>query len=650
MSGGKEIKQAEVNATIKLTFKQPVFWVLLATVLTYGNTVFNGYAVDDGIVVSEHVIVQKGLPGIPELFRRNYIYLDNGQKFEYRPLAQVSFAIEYAAWGLRPGLSHAVNVLIYLILLWQIHLFLLRVLTDSDHKGRWAAAILMIYALHPAHTEVVASLKNREEMLSILFAVLCLRSFQTLGATPGRWQPKASVTIWFLLSLLCKMTAIYLPAIAIILAWHSGQLQTARVILWKWAILVTVLGGAFFIGVWSHSYRIILPQENPLISISDPFVRIGTSLQTLWFYIKFIVYPYPFRFYYGHETIPITGLGNFVVWMSLAVHLVLLVYGLRYTTRKFSAAMALCYLVSIVLYSNMILLYTGIVAERVLFFPSFFFIAGIVSFFFEFVLHGQRVSILRVVKPVGTTALLVIGLTSAAVCVNRNNQWKDSNTLMDADMDHLLTSGMANRIYARLLKRQAYQEEKPDKRIALGKKAIKHFSRSLTVTPPEPFDSYEIGLIYAYLLENYDSAYVYLTKAHQLDTTFMEPIQQIGKGYYLLGDLNKADSVFSWLYERTPNDSITLFFYPQVLMDLGFADRAFEMTERLGSLYPNLYYYYFTHGMLLWKSGRLDEAVEQFEIGHEKGGRDAAVRTNCEKYYLARGGFDKINELKRYYP
>src|SRR5579863_6767704 len=61
----------------------------------YGNTIPNGFSLDDEFVLHSDSIVAKGIKGIPELFKTRYAWDQKGS-YGYRPVVKVSFALEYA--------------------------------------------------------------------------------------------------------------------------------------------------------------------------------------------------------------------------------------------------------------------------------------------------------------------------------------------------------------------------------------------------------------------------------------------------------------------------------------------------------------------------------------------------------------------------
>lgn len=162
---------------------QKVFVILLIA-LVYGNTLWNKYALDDAIVLTENKFVQKGVSGVADIFRYDsFTGFFGVQKNlvaggRYRPLSIVTFAVEQSLWGQQPALSHAINVTLFIL----VSLLLLGLLRDYATKvgltmpDMWAWLAVVLFAVHPANTEVVANIKGRDELLSLLFSLLAWKA------------------------------------------------------------------------------------------------------------------------------------------------------------------------------------------------------------------------------------------------------------------------------------------------------------------------------------------------------------------------------------------------------------------------------------------------------------------------------------------
>lgn len=185
---------------------QAVIAALLAFVL-YANTFKHEFAHDDGIVIVKNEFVLEGFSGIKGIMTRDaydsyYRQLNTTNQLKggrFRPLSIVTFAIEQQFLGavkeadvdsvLKQAISygvtgpnqkqlihnmqvrHVLNVLWYMasvvILLW-----FLRYVVFGNKYPIPAFLAALLFAAHPVHTEVVANVKSRDEIMSLMF--MCL--------------------------------------------------------------------------------------------------------------------------------------------------------------------------------------------------------------------------------------------------------------------------------------------------------------------------------------------------------------------------------------------------------------------------------------------------------------------------------------------
>lgn len=147
-----------------------MFLLFAFAFLLYGNTINHEYNFDDALVTQNHRHTSRGVEAIPEIFTSHYYQDEDGYAYEYRPVTLASFAIEHQFFGESPTISHFINVLLY-----AISGVLLFVLLSSLLPGQgihFCFLVAFIFIAHPLHTEVVASIKNRDEILALLFAML----------------------------------------------------------------------------------------------------------------------------------------------------------------------------------------------------------------------------------------------------------------------------------------------------------------------------------------------------------------------------------------------------------------------------------------------------------------------------------------------
>src|ERR1043165_5645283 len=173
--------------------------------LIYFNSVFNDYNMDDELVTQNQRLTSKGISAIPEIFNSPYYQDKSGYKYEYRPIVLVTFAIEHSIFGEHAGVSHFINVLLYALLCCLLFSVLRRLF--KTYSILFPLLVTLIFAAHPVHSEVVASIKNRDEILSLLFGLTSLY-FAASFVEDKRKVSLARVCFFFLLGILSKTTVI----------------------------------------------------------------------------------------------------------------------------------------------------------------------------------------------------------------------------------------------------------------------------------------------------------------------------------------------------------------------------------------------------------------------------------------------------------
>jgi hypothetical protein len=154
---------------------------LLAVVL-YAITLRGTYVYDDIFIVREDPRVRQPSQWI-QLWKTDYF--NGGIDNLYRPLLSSTYAFEWWIHGDRPWIFHAVNILLHALAAAGIAELTRRALGKTSFA--WNAALCggLLFAAHPVHTEAVANIVGRAELLCTVFIftgmiLLCRRPL-TLG-------------------------------------------------------------------------------------------------------------------------------------------------------------------------------------------------------------------------------------------------------------------------------------------------------------------------------------------------------------------------------------------------------------------------------------------------------------------------------------
>ena len=147
--------------------------------LLYANTLNHGFTQDDSIVITENMYTTDGVSGIPGILSKDTFFgffkVEGKSKLvsggRYRPLTLVMFAIGYEMFGESPFIGHLMNVLWFgltcLVLYWLL-LRLFKFDKNPENAGMIAFCTSLLFAAHPIHTEVVANIKGRDEIIALL--------------------------------------------------------------------------------------------------------------------------------------------------------------------------------------------------------------------------------------------------------------------------------------------------------------------------------------------------------------------------------------------------------------------------------------------------------------------------------------------------
>ena len=172
--------------------------VALAAALGYGNSLQNGFVLDDGGVIVRNPLVTSpgtawrafGSPYWPEA-------VGGGQ---YRPLGIVAFALDWFVSGGDATWFHAVNVA------WHVGVTVAVWLLAAELLAPMAALVAaLLFAVHPVHVEAVANVVGRLESMAAVFVLLAL-----LAHRRGHWPS----VVWFAAGLLSKEVAIVFVGLA----------------------------------------------------------------------------------------------------------------------------------------------------------------------------------------------------------------------------------------------------------------------------------------------------------------------------------------------------------------------------------------------------------------------------------------------------
>uniref|UniRef100_A0A8L7T4E6 dolichyl-phosphate-mannose--protein mannosyltransferase n=2 Tax=Brugia malayi TaxID=6279 RepID=A0A8L7T4E6_BRUMA len=152
--------------------------ITVAAILSFSGNINGNFVFDD----REAIINNKAIRQIGKILESDfwgYPIRSTRSHKSYRPVTTITFAINYAISGLHTTTYHIVNITLHAIicvLLYKILINLSKIFYEK-YPNRIAFHVSLLFAIHPIHSEAVASIVGRSELLMTLFTLTALHLY-----------------------------------------------------------------------------------------------------------------------------------------------------------------------------------------------------------------------------------------------------------------------------------------------------------------------------------------------------------------------------------------------------------------------------------------------------------------------------------------
>ena len=279
----------------------PAALIALAVLLSLGGALGGGFVWDDRPLIVENRLIRDP-SSIGTILTSGFWQAgDRHDRFRafFRPATTLTYALDYAAWGLSPIGFHATNLLLHFLCSLLVYFLCL----GEEIGRRSALAGALLFAVHPVHVESVAWISGRTDLLAALFALLAFHLHRRASAAPRSGGRRTAALSSFALALFCKEMAATLPLL--VFAWGAGtrsglageRLRGAARDAWPYA---AVLGG------YLAARRLALGEGGEPLYRLDPASHLGTALFALGRYVTLWLLPIRLDAHYPYA--PFAGL------------------------------------------------------------------------------------------------------------------------------------------------------------------------------------------------------------------------------------------------------------------------------------------------------------------------------------------------------
>src|ERR1039458_2781399 len=398
-------------------------------------------------------------------------------------------------------IRHIVSVILYILSV----VFLLQLLRDYIFKyanlkfinhNDLAFLTSIIFLVHPIHTEVVANVKSRDEILSFLFIVL---TFIFVFKYDEKKESKNLFLglFFYFLALLSKewgITLVALIPMSFYIFRKNSIVQSIKNSLPYIAVGVFYLILRYkFVGAGKQG-EITEVLNNPFV-YAKGFEAKATQIFVLLKYLRLLIFPHPLSADYSWKTIPYNNFGDALVWISIFVHIAIVYYMFVLLKKRNWIAFAIAfYLSHLFLVSNLAMPIGATMGERLIYHSSigfimvaaFLLLSGINKITSQ-TENKKRLQLLLIV-------LMVVPMGYATIA--RNPNWETDNILFMHDAWVVPNSVLANGNSGKAFIELAQVEKDSIKKSVLLDSAIYHLNKAVTLHPKYVNGYLNLGLAF----------------------------------------------------------------------------------------------------------------------------------------------------------
>ncbi len=624
--GNKKVKQSrknKIDSTVQLFIPNlKIFSIILAviSIALYANTINHDYVLDDYSLIKENRFTKAGFDGIGDILSKD-MFAGHVENYNadlaggrYRPLSQITFAIEVELFGLNPKTGHVGNILLFSLTSIFVFLSLSQLLKDFKfYDNEWYLNVpfiaALIFAIHPIHTEAVANIKGRDEIMALLLILVSFYYFLKYYDYQKRSYLIVSVVAFFL-ALMSKENAITYMAVlplSLILFREVKISESVKSVIYHF--VVTALFLIIRQSIVGTAKELPIPEL-----MNEPFYgmtfieKYSTIFATLLYYIKLLIIPYPLTYDYYPYHVEKLSLMNFDLDTIYAILLysAILFYAIKYyKSNKIISFSIFYYIITISIVSNLLFTIGSFMNERFVFMPSVA-IGLVIAWILSYYIFNRFQNKIVVIALITTVFMAYTYIT-----FNRNQVWKDNFTLMTTDVETSSNSAFGNFAAGGQYYIKGQKEQNQIEKQKYFNKAKKHLYKSLEIYPRYSNAALSLGNVYYTESKNADSTIKYYKLSFDVYSYNYETAINLGRLYRdSKKDFKNAEFYFKHCFKVNPN--------------------RFEAYNELGVIYFN--------------SRNFSEAALMFENAINRNPSNKLIYKNLHAVYLALGNKEKAEE------
>ncbi|MDD3691256.1 MAG: glycosyltransferase family 39 protein [Bacteroidales bacterium] len=589
----------EKQESLSFSLKEPYVYLLLFlfTFILYANTFRHQWALDDTVVCKKNAYVEQGFKGFKQILTTHSMegVNINPEAYQYRPLSLLMFATEWQLSPDNPSLHHIINVIWYALACVLLYIVLRKMFVDKSKLLPFIITVL--YTAHPMHTEVVANIKGRDDIILWVFVLLSIWfSLQYIDKKNIKYL--IGLIVAFGLAIFSKESAITFLAAIPLTVYFFRKAKRKEFLYLSICLLLPILTYLLVRAIVLNDYPTAeLSTANNYLAEQTLLARWASAIMLLGKYLLLLIFPYQQVCDYSFNQLPVVTFMHWKSLLPLGIYIALIVYAIKHFRTKHPLSYCIFFfIITMSIYSNLLYLIGASFADRFLFVPSLGYCIAIVYLLYTYADKHQQANPTAVTKPqlISMGLILIMLLYYTVQTHSRSVEWENNFTLYGADIKKSPNSARLNFFWGEALRDKANEYQDLNNNATnpneIEKNALKYraylwesiiYMQKGLNTHPNHANAYDrIGYAYYslhpfYRNQNFlDSAIHYYDRALQLHPHTIITQYNIAIAYYNKGEYEKAKNHYLYVLRADTSENVVHFDVGSSYAMLGQLDSA----------------------------------------------------------------------------
>jgi tetratricopeptide (TPR) repeat protein len=417
-------KKLEAPKRQKLAFEILIICCLAVFVfLLYSNSLESPFIYDDLSNIQDNPQIRITKITLEDIKKAGF-----EDRFSNRPVATISFALNYYVHQYNVTGYHLINILIHIITGLLLYFFVkttlsLPPLQSGYEASRWIPFITaLLWLIHPINTQSVTYIVQRMNSMAALFYILAFLLWVKGRLAGGGWKKQilfAGCILAGVLSLGSKEIAATLPFFILLYEWYffrdmSYDWLKRHLPLFAVIFILMLMGAFFYLGTHPIQ-KILMGYEGYDFTLAQ---RLLTQFRVVLFYLSLLIFPHPSRLNLEHD-FPLSYSLIDPITTLFAIGAIIGLIGLSIWKAKRDRLLSFCilwFLGNLVIESTVIPL--EIIYEHRTYLPSMFIFLMVVLLAYRF----------KIPKKIGLVILCAVLVIFSTWTHKRNTTWRDDVT------------------------------------------------------------------------------------------------------------------------------------------------------------------------------------------------------------------------------